>query len=94
MPLINKKELKNTYRIPPPIELDNSDLWGRPEYEAYDYGDMILSIVEYGETSVLKIKEILTKHRIPCDTGQIFYGLNLIKDKVTVSKTFQVSLTK
>jgi hypothetical protein len=94
MPLVKKKEIKNQYRIPPPVELDTSDLWGRPEYEAYNYADIILSIVEYGETSVQKIKEILTKHRIPCDTGQIFYGLNLLKGKVNVSKTFQISLTK
>src|SRR5690606_24792829 len=94
MPLVKKKEIKNQYRIPPPVELDTSDLWGRPEYEAYNYADIILTIVEYSETSVQKLKEILTNNIITYDTAQIFYGLNLLTGKINVLKTFQINLTK
>lgn len=96
MPLIKKPkqtQVKN-YRIPPPIKLE-SDLWGRPEYEAYDYADMIMSILEEnGATHYSQIRQILIEHNIPADTGQIWYGLNLIKDKIHISKTFLIKLDK
>lgn len=86
---------RTVYRIPNRIKLDESDIWDRPEYRAYNYADMILSVVEV-EQSVpyQKIKEILTNHFIPCDTGQIWYGLNQLKSKVKISPTFIVSIQK
>ena len=92
---VKQVDQPKTYRIPKPVKLDKSDIWDRPEYRAYDYVDMIMSIIEI-EKSIpyQRVKEILTTHSIPCDTGQLWYGLNRLKDKIKISATYIISVQK
>lgn len=91
----NLKEPKKTevhnYRIPI-VTLPRKKLTrlfdSRPEYELYDYPDIILSIIQsHKKINYEQIKTILKKHNVPCEHGQIIYGIDRLPEYIKVSKS-------
>lgn len=69
------------YRIPSPdaVLFDDSDLWETPtpEYRAWNFPDMILSIVEVKKrTNYSFIAQVLAEHNVPIDLGYVVRGID------------------
>lgn len=71
---------KLRYRIPSPetVTFDDRDIWEtpNPEYHAWNYPDMILSIVETKkETTYSFVAHVLQEHNVPIDLGYVLRGI-------------------
>lgn len=91
---LKTKKAPCRYRINKPEKvpgLTNKNLWDvpRPEYLAYGYPDMVLSIIEVrGIISYEGIKKILNENGIPTDLAYIIIAVN---DLISQNKIRKVS---
>jgi len=94
---VNKSSLYRIHALSNVPQLDDNNLWDlpRPEYLAYNYPDMVLSIIEVHKTiSYERIKEILKEFNIPTDLGYVLTAIDtlILQNKIKKLQNYTYTL--